>query len=408
MKCRFCKEELNHKFIDLINSPPSNAFLSEAQLNQSESFFPLSLFVCERCWLVQIDEYKNAEEIFSSEYAYFSSYSTSWLEHAKQYVEMISSKMSLNPQSLVVEIASNDGYLLQYVQNRGIPCLGIEPARSTAKMAQEKGIEVRTEFFSEKLAVELVSQGQQADLLLGNNVLAHVPDINDFVVGLKRMLKPKGILTMEFPHLMRLVEQNQFDTIYHEHFSYFSFFTVQRIFSAHGLTLFDVDLIPTHGGSLRIYAKHADCDAWPVSGRVQELLTKEENNGLRELEYYKGFQAKVDQIKNDLIGFLIEQKRQDKTVVGYGAAAKGNTFLNYAGIKKDLLPFVVDASSHKQGKYLPGVHIPVVSEEKIKQLMPHYILILPWNLKSEILQQLNYIRKWNGRFVVAVPQLEIF
>lgn len=407
MNCRFCRHKLDHEFIDLVNAPPSNAFLTAEQLNEPEVFYPLRLYVCDHCFLVQIDEYKNSQEIFSDNYVYFSSFSKSWLEHARRYVEMITAHLGLNHESFVVEIAANDGYLLQYFKEKDIPCLGIEPAAATAEEARKKGIKVITEFFGVALADKLAKQGRQADLIVGNNVLAHVPDINGFVAGLKIALKHNGVITLEFPHLMQLVEQNQFDTIYHEHFSYLSFHTVGSVFKAHGLTLFDVEEIPTHGGSLRIYAKHQQDRSRPVLPNVRSLLDKESAAGMTGLSYYRDFQNKADQVKHALLSFLIEQKGQGKKVVAYGAAAKGNTLLNYCGVKKDLVPFVVDASPHKQGKYLPGSHIAVVREAEIEKNRPDFVLILPWNIKDEIMKQLAYIRQWGGKFVVPIPELRV-
>jgi SAM-dependent methyltransferase len=407
MKCRFCHHELTYEFVDLVNSPPSNSFLTEEELNEPEAFYPLKLYVCGNCFLVQIDEYRKSEEIFSDNYVYFSSFSKSWLEHARKYVEMITSRMDLNSESLVIEVASNDGYLLQYFKEKGIPCLGIEPANNTAQVARQKGIETITEFFGSKLADQLVRRGTQSDLLIGNNVLAHVPNINDFVQGVKTVLKPEGAVTMEFPHLLHLIEGTQFDTIYHEHYSYLSFHIVRRIFSKYGLEAFDVEELPTHGGSLRIYAKHQGDESRDTSTRVWELLEKEKSTGLDRLAYYQNFQAKVDRVKYELLSFLIEQKRRGKRVIAYGAAAKGNTLLNYCGIKKDLIPFVVDASPHKQGRFLPCSHIPVVGEEKIKATQPDFVLILPWNIKDEIMDQLDYIRDWDGNFVIPIPRLII-
>jgi 2-polyprenyl-3-methyl-5-hydroxy-6-metoxy-1,4-benzoquinol methylase len=408
MKCRFCDNLLTHEFVDLVNSPPSNSFLTKEQLNEPETFYPLKLYVCEKCWLVQIDEYKKSNEIFNQDYVYFSSYSKSWLDHSKSYVEMITSKLNLNKSSKVIEIASNDGYLLQYFKQKNIPCLGIEPAENTARVARAKGIEVISDFFGERLANQLVKKGVKADLLLGNNILAHVPDIKDFVSGLKIVLKPEGVVTMEFPHLMRLVEFNQFDTIYHEHFSYLSLHTVETIFTSVGLEIFDVEQIPTHGGSLRIYTKHTEDNSRNISLNVDNLKQEECDRGMLSIEYYKSFQQKVDGVKSSFLEFLLEQKNRGKKVAAYGAAAKGNTFLNYCGIKKDLIPFVVDASPYKQNKFLPGVHIPVVSEQQIHNVEPDFVLILPWNLKSEISVQLEYIRKWGGCFVVPIPKVEIF
>jgi len=405
MNCRFCQHKLTKEFVDMVNAPPSNSFLTEEQLSEPETFYPLKLYVCEKCWLVQVQEYKKAEEIFSGDYVYFSSYSQSWLEHAKTYVDMIIEKLGLTPLSLAIEIACNDGYLLQYFQQKHIPCIGIEPSENTAGVAREKGIDVIVDFFGERLAKQLAEEGKAADLLIGNNVLAHVPNINDFVAGLKIALKPKGVITMEFPHLMRLIEKNQFDTIYHEHFSYFSFHTAKAVFAAHGLELFDVEELPTHGGSLRIYAKHLKDTSHPVSSAIVELEQEETRQGMFELEYYQSFQQKIDRVKNSLVSFLIEKKRQGKKVVAYGAAAKGNTLLNYCGIKKDLIPFVVDASIHKQGKFLPGSHIPVEAPYKIKETRPDYLFILPWNIKDEIMEQTKYIREWNGKFVIPIPKL---
>ena len=404
MKCRFCQHELTHEFIDLVSSPPSNSFLSAEDLNEPEVFYPLKLFVCDKCLLVQIDEYKKSEEIFSDKYVYFSSFSSSWLEHARQYVEMITPRLGLNNESFVVEIGSNDGYLLQYFKNKNIPCLGIEPAKSTADAARDKGIEVVSEFFGTKLAKQLAKEGRKADLILGNNVLAHVPDINDFVKGLKILLRKNGVITLEFPHLMRLIEENQFDTIYHEHFSYLSFRTVTRIFSKEGMVLFDVDELPTHGGSLRIYAGHQEERSKELSVNVEALHGKESAAGMDDLSYYLGFQDKANEVKYELLSFLLAQKREGKKVVAYGAAAKGNTLLNYCGIKKDLIEFVVDASPHKRGKFLPGSHIPVVAEGEIRKVKPDFVLILPWNIREEIIEQLNYIREWGGNFLLSIPE----
>ncbi|SFF18156.1 class I SAM-dependent methyltransferase [Thermoflexibacter ruber] len=408
MNCRFDNLSLTHVFVDLGFSPPSNSFLSASQLNEPEVYYPLKLYVSERTFLVQIDEYKKANEIFSQEYVYFSSYSSFWLAHCKSYTEMIMKRFELNAASQVIEIASNDGYLLQYFKEKNIPVLGIEPTLSTAQVAQRKGIPTWIEFFGTDLAKKIVAENKQADLLIGNNVLAHVPNLNDFVAGLKIALKPKGIVTMEFPHLMQLNENNQFDTIYHEHFSYFSFLTVKQIFEKHGLTLFEVEEIPTHGGSLRIYAKHAENNDLPCSKNVDNLLAKEIAKGMNTLAYYQGFQQKVDKIKYDFLSFLLEQKKLGKKVAGYGAAAKGNTLLNYCGIKKDLISFVADKSPYKQGKYLPGSHIPVVSEEELKAEKPDFVVIFPWNIQKEIEEQLSYIRSWNGKFVVAIPELKIW
>lgn len=407
MNCRFCQNFLTREFVDLAGSPPSNSYLRPEQLNEPEVFYPLRVFVCEKCFLVQIDEYKKADEIFDENYAYFSSFSKTWLEHSQKYVEMMCGRFGFDESSQIIEIASNDGYLLQYFRQKNVPVLGIEPTLSTARAAREKGIESWTEFFSAALAEKLVSENRQADLLLGNNVLAHVPDINDFVSGLKIALKPAGVVTMEFPHVLQLVENNQFDTIYHEHFSYLSLHTVKQIFAAHGLEIFDVEELPTHGGSLRIFAAHAENNDKKVSETVENLLTKEKQFGLTELKYYLDFQPKVDKIKLDLLSFLIEQKQNGKRVAAYGAAAKGNTLLNYCGVKKDLVSFAVDASPHKQGLFMPASHIPIVDESYIKNEKPDFVLILPWNIKDEIIEQLSYIRDWNGKFAVAVPALKI-
>lgn len=407
MNCRFCGTELKHVFVDLGEAPPSNSYLNASQLDKPESYFPLKIFVCSNCFLVQVDECKKASEIFDNEYAYFSSYSTSWLAHAKAYTGKMIDRFGFNKNSLVVEIASNDGYLLQYFKEKQIPVLGIEPTESTAKVAREKGIESITEFFGESFAKKLATENRKADLLLGNNVLAHVPDINDFVEGLKIALKREGVITMEFPHLVKLIENNQFDTIYHEHFSYFSFTTVSRIFKAHGLSMFDVEEILTHGGSLRIYAKHKEDTSKSISDKVGELLERENSIGISDLNYYNGFGEKVNRIKTDLLRFLAEQKRNNKKVAAYGAAAKGNTLLNYCLIRNDMISFVVDASPYKQGKFLPGSHIPIVTEDELKKFKPDFILIFPWNLKEEIVNQLSYVREWGGQFVISIPSLEI-
>lgn len=408
MNCRFCKDPLTNVFIDLYNSPASNSFLIAEQLNEPETFYPLKVFICDKCFLVQVDEYKKSDAIFSSDYVYFSSFSTSWLAHAKEYTKKMTSRFSLNNNSQIIEIASNDGYLLQYFKEINIPVLGIEPTANTAEAAKEKGIESVIDFFGVRLANELTAKKIKADLLLGNNVLAHVPDIVDFVGGMKILLKKDGIITMEFPHLMQLVDNNQFDTIYHEHFSYLSFHTVKQIFESQGLKIFDVEEIPTHGGSLRIYATHKENDKQEISGNVTALLQKEYSKGMNRLEYYNNFQQKALKVKLDLTDFLIKQKKENKTVAAYGAAAKGNTLLNYCGIKSDLIEFVVDANPHKQNKYLPASHIPVLNEEQLKKDKPDYIIILPWNLKKEITTQLGYIKDWGGKFVVAIPELEIF
>lgn len=407
MNCRFCKTELVDEFVDLANSPPSNSYLSFSELNEPEVYYPLRLFVCHKCFLVQIDEYKKANEIFSKEYAYFSSFSTSWLKHCKKYVEQMIERFAFGSESMVVEIASNDGYLLQYFKERNIPVLGIEPTENTAQAARQKGIETLVEFFGRDFAARLVKERGRADLLLGNNVLAHVPDINDFVQGMKVALNDNGVITMEFPHLIQLVKNIQFDTIYHEHFSYLSFTTVVNIFRSNGLKIFDVQEIPTHGGSLRIFACHEEDESKTILSSVQSLLQAETDSGVRSMEYYRDFQQNVDAVKIKLLKFLLDAKAEGKKVAAYGAAAKGNTLLNYCGVRHDLISFVVDASPHKQNKYMPGSHLPIYDESAIEVNRPDYVVILPWNLKEEIVNQLSYIRSWGGKFVTAIPSLEI-
>jgi 2-polyprenyl-3-methyl-5-hydroxy-6-metoxy-1,4-benzoquinol methylase len=407
LNCRFCNNILTFKFIDLVNSPPSNSFLSEEQLNEPEIFYPLKLYVCNKCFLVQIDEYKKSNEIFNNQYAYFSSYSKSWVEHARVYSEMVIKRFNINKESHVVEIASNDGYLLQHFLEKKIPCTGIEPTSNTAAVARDKGIHVIEDYFGVLLAKKLSEENKKADLIIGNNVLAHVPDVNDFVKGLKILLKENGIITMEFPHIMQLIEKNQFDTIYHEHFSYFSFITVKNIFESHELEIFDVEEIETHGGSLRIYAKHKLDISKDISKSIKELIDKEKSMEMNSINYYQNFQNKANKVKYNLLNFLIQQKLLGKKVAAYGAAAKGNTLLNYCGIKPDLVDFVVDLSPHKQGKYLPCSHIPIKKESFLKEERPDYVLILPWNIKEEIIQQLEYIKEWNGKFVIPIPELSI-
>ena len=404
--CQFCGATLHHTFLDLGMSPLCESYVDPDQLNHMERFYPLHVYVCDRCFLVQLLEYVSPEQIFS-DYAYFSSYSDSWLKHAKTYVEMVLDRFRLDRNSQVVEIASNDGYLLQYFADRGIPVLGIEPAANVAAVAKEKGVATVVSFFGEKTARLLADEGRQADLLLGNNVLAHVPDVNDFVKGMKILLKPDGIITMEFPHLMRLIEGNQFDTIYHEHFSYFSFITACRVFGAHGLTIFDVEELPTHGGSLRIFASHTGASDRPISDHVKNLQCREEAAGFCRLEAYLSFGSQVEETKRRLLAFLINAKTDHKSVVGYGAPGKGNTLLNYCGIRTDFLDYTVDRSPYKQGKYTPGTHIPIFPPEKIGETRPDYILILPWNLRNEIIQQLDYVRDWGAQFVVPVPEVKI-
>ena len=408
MKCRHCNAELRLPLVDLGSAPPSNAYLSSEQLSSPELWFPLRVLVCESCWLVQTEDFTQAEDLFDQEYAYFSSFSTSWLAHSEQYVTQMIKRFGLDQNSFVVEVAANDGYLLQYFQQRNIPCLGIEPTNSTAIAAREKGIKIVEEFFGVELAHKLVSQGYQADLTAANNVLAHVPDINNFVSGFAIVLKPQGVATFEFPHLLRLIQETQFDTIYHEHFSYLSLTAVQRVFAKNGLQVFDVEELPTHGGSLRVFAQRQDQGNQAVTERVQALLAQELKAGLTQSDFYDGFQAKVNQIKNEFWQFLLTAQDQGKQVVGYGAAAKGNTLLNYAGIRPDLLTYVVDRNPAKQGKFLPGSRIPIVEEVFLSQTRPDYVVIFPWNLKKEIIAQLAYVRDWGGQFVTAIPHLSVW
>jgi len=405
--CRFCDEPLKHIFLDLGKSPLSNSFLKEEMLNQSEKFYPLCVNVCEKCLLVQLPEFENPQNIFG-DYAYFSSYSESWLKHAKDYVNMMLKRFNFKNNSRVVEIASNDGYLLQYFKEKNIPILGIEPAENVAKVAVQKGIPTLVKFFGTDTAKELVRQGNSADLIIGNNVLAHVPNLNDFVEGLKIFLKPEGIITMEFPHLLKLIKYVQFDTIYHEHFSYFSLLTVEKVFSSHGLKVFDVEEISTHGGSLRIYVKHSENNSISISKNIQELLKKEKDFGLETILTYKSFMIKVEIIKKNLKEFFISSKNDGKKIVCYGAAAKGNTLLNYCGIGLDFIDYVVDRNPHKQGLFLPGTHIPIKSPEEVKKTKPDFLVILPWNLKKEIMEQMSFIREWEGKFVVPIPEVKIY
>lgn len=404
--CLFCGAPLRHTVVDLGMSPLCESYLARDQINQMEPFYPLHVYVCDRCFLVQLQEYVSGEEIFS-DYAYFSSYSDSWLAHCRRYVDEMMTERGITTASQVVEVASNDGYLLQYFVERGVPSLGIEPAANVAEVAVAKGVPTRVEFFGRESARRLVDEGVRADLLLGANVLAQVPDLNDFVAGLKILLAPTGFLTIEFPHLMRLVEENQFDTIYHEHFSYFSFTTAREIFAAHGLTLFDVEELPTHGGSLRIYGRHAEDETHPVTERARELERRELDAGVRTIEYYATFEERVKETKRKLLEWLIRVRREGRTVVGYGAPGKGNTLLNYCGIRTDLLDYTVDRSPHKQGKFLPGTHIPILAPERIAETRPDYVLILPWNLKDEIVSQMSHVREWGGRFVVPIPELTV-
>jgi len=405
--CRFCGAPLAHTFVDLGMSPLCESYVPADKLDEMEPFYPLCVRVCNRCFLVQIREYVRAEDIYSH-YAYFSSYSDSWLEHARQYVEAMIDRFGLGPQSQVVEVASNDGYLLQYFLDRRVPVLGIEPAANVAEVARQKDIPTVVKFFGRDTAEELIAEGLRAELVLGNNVLAHVPDLNGFVAGLKLLVAPDGVITMEFPHLMRLVEGNQFDTIYHEHFSYLSLLVVQRVFSAQGLVVFDVEELSTHGGSLRVYARHENDASKPVEPAVDELCARELAAGYGRIETYLSFDQRVAQTKRRLLEFLITARREGKRVAGYGAPGKGNTLLNYCGIRTDLVDYTVDRSPYKQGKFLPGTHIPIFSPEKIAETGPDYVLILPWNLKDEIIEQLGYVRRWGGQFVVPIPEPTVY
>jgi SAM-dependent methyltransferase len=406
MKCRHCKSELEHPFLDLGFAPPSNAYLSFAQLKEPEITFPLQLRVCHHCWLVQTEDYAKADELFTNEYAYFSSTSQGWLNHAKNYADMITQRLALSPASFVLEIASNDGYLLKNFAHSNIPCLGVEPTESTATAAEKIGLRVMRAFFGVATATDIVALHQPADLICGNNVYAHVPDINDFTSGLKIALKPGGTINLEFPHLLRLVEQNQFDTIYHEHYSYLSLTAVSHVFRAAGLRIYDVEQLPTHGGSLRIYGCHAD-DKKPTAALVETLAKQEHDSGLLNSDLYKKLQRKAERLKNDFSAFLLEQNRLNKTVAGYGAAAKGNTLMNYAGVRPDLIDFVCDAALAKQGKFMPGSHIPIYPPSELAQRKPDFVVIFPWNIAEEVIHQHGYIKNWGGKFVVAVPQLRI-
>lgn len=405
-KCRLCGAPLQRTFVDLGMSPLCESYVAREQLNQMEPFYPLHALVCEKCFLVQLGDFVTADHIYS-EYAYFSSFSDSWLRHAREYVDMITDRLKLGPHSLVIELASNDGYLLQNFVQKSIPVLGIDPAANIAPHAIKKGVPTLVRFFGVETAREVLAQGKQADLLLGNNVLAHVPALNDFVAGMKLLLKPGGVITMEFPHLWRLMEANQFDTIYHEHFSYFSFLTAEKIFARHGLSIFDVEELTTHGGSLRIYARHSEDESKPATPRVAELRQREQKLGFEHLETYTAFDGQVKETKRKLLEFLISTRRAGKSVAGYGAPGKGNTLLNYCGIRTDFLDYTVDRNPYKQGKFLPGTHIPIHAPEKIAQTKPDFVLILPWNLKDEIVKQLAYIREWGGRFVVPIPEVTV-
>ena len=406
MKCRHCNAELIHIFLDLGFAPPSNAYLTKDALRAPETTFPLKLYVCDQCWLVQTEDYAEADELFSGDYAYFSSTSKGWLQHAERYVEKITRDLDLSRKSFVIEVASNDGYLLKNFVSAGIPCLGIEPTDSTANASEEIGVPVLREFFGVETAKALIERKNQADLICGNNVYAHVPDINDFTQGLRIALKEGGTINLEFPHLMRLIDQNQFDTVYHEHFSYLSLTSVTHIFSQAGLRVYDMEELPTHGGSLRIYGCYDD-DPRSTKPTVQGMLEREQAFGLQDLSVYQGFQLKADKVKNDFLAFLIEQKRAGKSIAAYGAAAKGNTLLNYAGIKHDLIDFVCDAAPSKQDKFMPGSHIQIFAPAELTKRKPDWVIILPWNIADEVIQQQRQVLLWGGKFVVAVPELRI-
>jgi len=406
-RCRFCGNKLKYTFVDLGMSPLCESYVSPADINKMEPFYPLHVYVCEACFLVQLEEYVKPEDIFT-EYAYFSSYSDSWVEHARQYADMMIERFKFDQRSLVVEIASNDGYLLQHFVKRDIPVLGIEPAANVAQAAKEKNIPTLVRFFGEKLAGELAAKNTKADLIVGNNVLAQVPQLNDFIAGMKIVLKPEGIITLEFPHLLRLIRENQFDTIYHEHFSYFSLAAVEKIFKSHALTIFDIEELSTHGGSLRIYACHAENDKIEVTENVRRVRTEEESLGLQSLPYYLSFQERVKETKFKILEFLIEAKRQGKSIVGYGAPGKGNTLLNYCGIRTDFIDYVVDRNPYKQGKFLPGTHIPIHNPDRITETRPDFVVIMPWNFKEEIMKQVSCIRQWGAKFVVFIPSVTVY
>ncbi|MCL4757107.1 MAG: methyltransferase domain-containing protein [Rhodocyclaceae bacterium] len=407
MKCRHCGSALSLPFLDLGSAPPSNAYLSGAGLRAPEVWYPLRLLVCEQCWLVQTEDHAGREMLFTDDYAYFSSYSSSWVAHAKRYVEDVIRRFRFDSTSLVVEIAANDGYLLQFVQAAGVPCYGVEPTAGTAAAARAKGLEIVERFFGSELAAELLEGGRGADLIAANNVLAHVPDINDFVGGFARLLKPTGVATFEFPHLLRMVEQSQFDTAYHEHYSYLSLTAVDTIFERAGLSVFDVEELPTHGGSLRVYAQRRDTGVQAVGPAVDRMRRLEIDAGMRSDVFYRGFQRRAERVKDDLLTFLLDARRSGLKVGAYGAAAKGNTLLNFAGVRPDLLPWVVDRNPAKQGKFMPGSRIPILGPEAIARQLPDRILILPWNLRDEIVGELEYVRQWGGKFVVVVPRFEL-
>lgn len=408
MKCRHCRAEVKLSFLDLGFAPPSNAYLPKCALSAPEIWLPLRLLVCESCWLAQVEDFTSHDALFTNNYAYFSSFSKSWLTHSERYVKSMTERLGLSISSLVCEVAANDGYLLQYFLRDGIPCYGVEPTASTAAAARAKDIPIVESFFGAELARRLVDDGRQADLTVANNVLAHVPEINDFVSGFSILLKPHGVGTFEFPHLVQMITRTQFDTAYHEHFSYLSLTAVNTIFGRNGLAIFDVEEWPTHGGSLRVFAQRADTGERLVTPAVPALLAREQQAGVPTLAYYQGFQERAEKIKDDVLAFLIDAKRRGKRVAGYGAAAKGNTLLNFAGVRPDLLPYIVDHNPAKQNQYMPGSHIPIVSEKYLKEYHPDYIIIIPWNLQNELIGQLEYARKWGAKFVTAVPQLDVF
>lgn len=407
MICRYCQAEVKIDFLDLDSAPPSNSYLDSASLDVPEVWYPLKIMVCERCWLVQTKDYAEREVFFSDEYAYFSSVSSTLVAHAERFVEKVIKRFNIHSGSIFAEVAANDGYLLQFVRKHGIPCYGVEPTKSTGHVARSKGINIVEEFFGLQLAVELAKEGQKADFLVANNVLAHVPDINDFVSGFYELLQPQGVATFEFHHLLKMIEKSQFDIAYHEHYSYLSLKTVIEIFSNNGLRIFDVEEIPPHGGSLRVYAQREKEGRYPDTSNLSDVLEKESVAGLRKPETYKKFQDVAEVIKNNFLAFLIDAKMRGKKIVGYGAAAKGNTLLNYSGIRKDLLPFVCDAAPSKQGKYLPGSRIPIVHPSSLVEEKPDMVLILPWNIADEVTKELDYIRTWAGQFVIAIPEIKI-
>ena len=408
MKCRHCNTNLTHTFVDLGSSPPSNSYLTHETIKKAEKWYPLRTLVCEKCWLVQTEDFVGIEEMFSEDYAYFSSFSKSWLDHVEKYIDLMIDRFKLSAESNIVEVAANDGYLLQFAKERKVPCYGIEPTHSTAMAAKRKGVEIIEDFFGVELANNLKNQGRQADVMVANNVLAHVPNINDFIQGFSILLNKNGVATFEFPHLLNLVIKKQFDTIYHEHYSYLSLIAVKKIFEVNGLHIFDIDELPTHGGSLRIYAQRDNMKHYKVSDAVHDVYKKEIQHGVNTLDFYKDFQIKSEEIKFNLLSFLIEARSKGENVIAYGAAAKGNTIMNFSGIHSDLISCVVDKNPNKSGKFMPGSRIPIVDESIIKEKKPEYVMILPWNLKDEVEGQLSYIRDWKGRFVVAVPELQVF